>query len=222
MPGKAWASDKTTASVNASNASNAVPANAGETGTSSAPQPLATLARSPSTPQPELLTATTRPSFDGDQTPADSAASGCDTARRGDDRAWARAVRGEDDGADVPLKSAGPSRSRNIFGCQDNDKENKEPAPHTNDKENTEPAPHTKDKKNKEPAPHNEPQTQWVMCQGTCKVEFGWSVESQAFHRTQNKQPPRFCLFCVDARNKRKKDKACRRYVSKRARANNT
>ena len=222
MPGKAWAIDKTTASVNASNASNAVPANAGETGTSSAPQPLATLARSPSTPQPELLTATTRPSFDGDQTPADSAASGCDTARRGDDRAWARAVRGEDDGADVALRSARPSRRKCIFGRQDNDKENKEPAPHTNDKENTEPAPHTNDKENKEPAPHIEPQTQWVMCQGTCKVEFGWTVESQAFHRTQNKQPPRFCLFCADERNKRKKDKADRRYVSKRARANDT
>jgi hypothetical protein len=122
----------------------------------------------------------------------------------------------------VALRSAGPSRHRCIFGRQDNDKENKEPAPHTNDKENTEPAPHTNDKKNKEPAPHNEPQTQWVMCQGTCKVEFGWSVESQAFHRTQNKQPPRFCLFCADERNKRKKDKADRRYVSKRARANDT
>jgi len=115
----------------------------------------------------------------------------------------------------VALPSAGPSRRKFIFGRRDNDKENKEPAPHTNNKENTEPAPHTNDKKNKEPAPHNEPQTQWVMCQGTCKVEFGWSVESQAFHRTQNKQPPRFCLFCADARNKRKNDKAGRSYVSR-------
>ncbi len=124
--------------------------------------------------------------------------------------AWARAVRGEDDGADVALKSAGPSRRRNIFGRQDNDKENKEPDPHTNNKEN------------KEPAPHNEPQTQWVMCQGTCSREFGWSVGSQAFYRTQNLQPPRFCLCCADARRKRKQDKADRRYVSKRARATDT
>ena len=106
--------------------------------------------------------------------------------------------------------SAGPSRRRNIFGRQDNDKENKEPDPHTNNKENT------------EPAPHIEPQTQWVMCQGTCKVEFGWSVGSQAFYRTQNLQPPRFCLSCAVARRKRKQDKADRRYVSKRARADDT
>jgi len=193
----ARAIDPTTASVNASNASNAVPASAGETGISSARQPLASPARPPSKTQPELLTATTRPSFDGDQTPADSAASGCHTARRGDDSAWALAVGGEDDGADVALRSAGPSRHKCIFGRRDNDKENKEPAPHT------------------------EPPITWVMCQGTCKVEFGWSVESQAFYRTQNRPPPRFCLFCADERNKRKKDKADR-YVSKRARAYDT
>ena len=122
----------------------------------------------------------------------------------------------------MALRSAGPSRRKCIFGRRDNDKENKKPAPHTNDKENTELAPHTNDRKNKEPAPHNEPQTQWVMCQGTCKVEFGWSVGSQAFYRTQNLQPPRFCLSCAVARRKRKQDKADRRYVSKRVRANDT
>ena len=124
-------------------------------------------------------------------------ASGCATARRGDDIARALAI-SEDDGADVALPSARLSRRKFIFGRRDNDKENKEPAPDT------------------------EPPPTWVMCQGTCKVEFGWTVESQAFHRTQNKQPPRFCLFCADERNKRKKDKADRRYVSKRARANDT
>jgi hypothetical protein len=60
----------------------------------------------------------------------------------------------------------------------------------------------------KEPAPHTEPQTQWVMCKGTCKVEFGWSVESQAHYRTHNRPPPRFCLFCADERNKRKRARA--------------
>ena len=77
------------------------------------------------------------------------------------------------------------------------------------------------DKENKEPAPHTEPPPTWVMCQGTCTVEFGWSVASQAFYRTQNRPPPRFCLFCADERNKRKQAKA-ERYVRKRARANDT
>ena len=103
----------------------------------------------------------------------------------------------EDDGADVALRSAGPSRHKCIFGRRDNDKENKEPAPHI------------------------EPQTQWVMCQGTCKVEFGWTVESQAHYRTQNRPPSRFCLFCADERNKRKQAKA-ERNMRKRARANDT
>ena len=137
----------------------------------------------------------------------------------GEDGAWVRAVRGEDDGADVALRSVGHSRRKCIFGRQDNDKENNEPAPHTNDKENTELAPHTNDKKNKEPAPHNEPQTQRVMCQGTCKVEFGWSVGSQAFYRTQNMQTQRFCLCCAFARRKCKLACADRRYVSKRGKA---
>ena len=65
-----------------------------------------------------------------------------------------------------------------------------------------------KPQKNKEPAPHTEPQTQWVMCKGKCKVEFGWSVESQAHYRTHNRPPPRFCLFCADERNKRKRARA--------------
>jgi len=123
-------------------------------------------------------------------------ASGCATARCGDDIARALAI-SEDDGADVALPSARLSRRKFIFGRRDNDKENKEPAPNT------------------------EPPPTWVMCQGTCKVEFGWTVESQAHYRTQNRPPPRFCLFCADERNKRKQAKA-ERNMRKRARANDT
>ena len=57
--------------------------------------------------------------------------------------------------------------------------------------------------------------------EGSTKLEFGWSVESQAYYRTHNRPPPRFCLFCADKRNKRKQAKA-KRYVRKRARANDT
>ena len=180
MPGPAWALAKATASAHVSNASNAAIANAEVTETQCAPQPLATPARPPSTTQPDLLNATPRPSLDGDLTPADAASSACDTASRGHDITRALAI-SEDDGADVALLPAGPSRRKLIFGRRDKNKENKEPAPHT------------------------EPQTQWVMCEGTCKVEFGWTVGSQEHCRTENKPPPRFCRECAGQRNNKRK-----------------
>ena len=80
--------------------------------------------------------------------------SACDTSIRGQDIERALAVC-DDDSADVAPQKCKAVKRTSIFGCRHNNKENKEPAPHT------------------------EPQTKWVTCAGTCQGKFDWSVGSQ-------------------------------------------
>jgi hypothetical protein len=80
----------------------------------------------------------------------------------------------------TPPPAAGPSRRKSIFGRRGNDRENKEP-----------------------PQRRASTDAMWVMCEGTCKAHFGWTVASQAHYRQQNKPKPRMCPACAHQHNHR-------------------
>ena len=126
----------------------------GDNLTACAHPPLATLACCQPPHQPDEVGASQKPSLVGDKAPTPAASSACDTSIRGQDIERALAVC-DDDGVDVAPQKCKAVKRTSIFGRRHNNKENKEPAPHT------------------------EPQTKWVTCAGTCQGKFGWSVGSQ-------------------------------------------
>ena len=152
----------------------------GDNLTACAHPPLATLACCQPPHQPDEVGASQKPSLVGDKAPTPAASSACDTSIRGQDIERALAVC-DNAGADVAPQKCKAVRRTSIFGRRHNNKENKEPAPHT------------------------EPQTKWVTCAGTCQGKFGWSVGSQQYYHAQNKKPPRFCDACATQRNNKRK-----------------
>jgi hypothetical protein len=109
---------------------------------------------------------------------AEATLAGCQLREEDIERALAV---GDDEEAAVATTKYKAVKRTSIFGRRHNNKENKEPSPHT------------------------PPQTKWMTCWGTCQRKFGWSVASQQYDHAQNKKPPQFCDACATQRHNKRK-----------------